>query len=75
MHCERMKNEQIPIATPMYKAKLEKNIDSCKSTKHNRSLIRHNRSIVKHKGLSPNMIYAVKFMGRKILKLRIVIER
>ena len=33
MHCERMKNEQIPIATPMNKAKLEKNIDACKKQK------------------------------------------
>ena len=37
----------------MYKAKLEKNIDVCKSTKNNRSMIRHIKSIIKHKGLSP----------------------
>ena len=49
MHYESMKDEQIPIATPMYKAKLKRNIDACKSTKHNRSLIRHNRSTLKIK--------------------------
>ena len=61
--------------TPRYRAKLERNIYVCKSTKYNRSLIRHNRSTMMPRGISPNMIYAVKFMGRKILKLRIVIER
>ena len=35
MHCESIKKEQILVVTPMYKAKLEKNIDACKSTKHN----------------------------------------
>ena len=50
MHCESMKDEQIPIATPIYKVKLEKNIDAWKSTKHNRNLIRKNRSTIKHKG-------------------------
>ena len=49
MHYENMKDEQIPVATPMYKAKLERNIDACKSTKHNRSLITLDKSIVKHK--------------------------
>ena len=48
MRCESMKEERISRMAPMYKEKLEKNIDSCKSTKHNRSLIRHNRSIVNH---------------------------
>ena len=40
MPCESMKNEQIPITTLRYKAKLEKNIHVCKSTKYNRNLIR-----------------------------------
>ena len=53
----------------MYKAKLERNIDACKSTKRNRSLIRHNRSTVKHKGLSPNMIYVMMSMGRSFYDL------
>ena len=48
MRCESMKEERIPIMMKMYKEKLEKNIDSCKSTKHNRNLIKHNRSIVNH---------------------------
>ena len=48
MRCENMKEEQIPIATLIYKAKLERNIDVSKSTRHNRSLIRHNKSIIKH---------------------------
>ena len=64
-----MKEEQIPIATPMYKAKLERNIDVYKSIKHNRSLIKQNKSTIKHKGLSPNMIYAVKSMGRDFRNL------
>ena len=42
MHCENIKDEQIPIATPMYKAKPEWNINVSKSTKHNRML--HNLS-------------------------------
>ena len=61
--------------TPRYKAKLERNIYVCKSTKYNRILIKHNRSTMMPRGLSPDMIYVVKFMGRKILKLRMVIER
>ena len=40
MPCESMKNEQIPITSLRYKAKLEKNIHVCKSTKYNRNLIR-----------------------------------
>ena len=48
MHYESMKEEKIPIATPMYKSKLKRNINACKSTEHNRSLIRHNRSTIKH---------------------------
>ena len=48
MHYESMKDEQILIVIPMYKAKLKRNINACKSTKHNRSLIRHNRSTIKH---------------------------
>ena len=39
MHCESKKNEQIPIATPMYKAKLEKNIDACKRQKQKKKNI------------------------------------
>ena len=35
MHCETMKREQIPIATPRYKLKLKRSIYACKSTKHN----------------------------------------
>ena len=53
MHYENMKNEQIHVATLMYKTKLERNIDACKSTKHNISLIRHNRSTIKLEHLSP----------------------
>ena len=52
MHCESMKNEQIPVVTPMCKSKLERTTNVCKSTKYNRSFIRHNKSTVKHKGLS-----------------------
>lgn len=48
IHCESMKEKPIPIATPMYKVKLERSINACKLTKHNRNLIRHNRSTVKH---------------------------
>ena len=31
MYCESMKNEQIPIMALTYKAKVETNIDACKS--------------------------------------------
>lgn len=44
MHCDSMKNEWIPIATPMCKEKLERDIEACKSTKPNKSLIRHNKA-------------------------------
>ena len=71
MHYESMKDEQIPIATPMYKAKLERNIDACKSTKHNRSLIRHNRSTIKLKGLSPTKKQAMKIMERRFYDLEL----
>ena len=53
MHCESMKKEQVPIKTPRYEAKLERNLDARKSTKHNKSLIRHNRSTIMPRGLSP----------------------
>ena len=69
MHYESMKDEQILIVIPMYKAKLKRNINACKSTKHNRILIKHSRSTIKHKGLSPNMIYVVKSMGRSFYDL------
>ena len=48
MHYESMKEEKNLIATPMYKTKLKRNINTCKSIEHNRSLIRHNRSTIKH---------------------------
>ena len=64
MPYESMKNEQIPIVTPRYKTKLERNIYVCKSTKHNRSLIRHNKSIIMLKGLSPTRKKIVKAMGK-----------
>ena len=35
MPCESMKNEQIPLVSSGYKTKLERNVDVCKSTKHN----------------------------------------
>ena len=69
MRCENMKKEWIPIETPRYKAKLERNIYACKSTKYHRSLIRHNRLITMPRGLSPNMIYVVKIMGRSFCDL------
>ena len=53
MHCESMKEKEIPVMTPRYKAKLERNIDVYKSTKHNESLIRHNRSTMMLRGLLP----------------------
>ena len=53
MHYESMKEELILVVTPIYKAKLERNIDVCKSTKYNRSSIRHNRSTIKLRGSSP----------------------
>ena len=65
MPCKSIKNSQIPIMTPRCIAKLERNIYVCKSTKYNRSLIRHSRSTMMPRGLSPNMIYALKFMGRR----------
>ena len=37
----------------MYKAKLERNIDVCKSTKYNRSLISHDSSKIKLRDVSP----------------------
>ena len=69
MHCESMKEEHIPIVVPMYKAKLGRNIDICKSTKHNKSLIKHNRSIIMLRGLSPNKIYAMKSIGSSFYDL------
>ena len=53
MHCESIKKEQIPVATPMYKAKLKRSMYVCKSTKYNRNIIRHNSSTIKFRGLSP----------------------
>ena len=53
MPCVSTKNEQIPLVTPRYKEKLERNIDVCKSNQQNRSLIRHNKSIVMPEGLFP----------------------
>ena len=70
MHCEGMKMEQIPIATPMCKAKLERNIDAYKLTKPNKSLIRHNKSTIKHRGLSPIRIYTKKIMETSFCDLR-----
>ena len=37
MSYESMKRKQIPLVTSRYKAKLERNVDIYKSTKHNRS--------------------------------------
>ena len=53
MTCENMKMEQIFVETLRHKAKLERNIDTHKSGKHNRSLIRHNRLIIMLRSLSP----------------------
>ena len=53
MTCENMKMEQILVETLRHKAKLERNIDTLKSGKHNISLIRHNRSIIMLRSLSP----------------------
>ena len=64
MTCENMKMEQIFVETLRHKAKLERNIDTHKSGKHNRSLIRHNRSIIMLRSLSPTRKWAVKTMER-----------
>ena len=52
--------QQIFVETLRHKTKLEKNIDTHKSSKHNRSLIRHNRSIIMLRSLSPTRKWAVK---------------
>ena len=64
MPCVSMKNEQISVETLRHKAKLERNIDTHKSGKHNRSFIRHNRSIIMLRSLSPTRKWAMKTMER-----------
>ena len=69
MPCESMKKEQIHLVIPRDKAKLEKNIYVCKSTKNNKSYIRCNRSIIMPRGLSPTRKQGVKIIGRTFCDL------
>ena len=61
----------------MYKSKLERNIYIyiCKSTKHNRSLIKHKSSTIKLRGPSLILKKSNEDHMKKLLWLRIVLER
>ena len=64
MHYESMNKEQIFVMTSRCKAKLERNINVCKSTKYNISLIRHNGLTMRPRGLSPTRKQVVKTIGK-----------